>query len=284
MCVVFLVPVEQIWVCGQHRFIFVDKPSKQDYIEHMLICWFPYFCIDTFSHPNRTQILPSFFPVFGKWHVDMNQERQTENHWKRRMVKIHHLALILLVWVKLLKQHICVCSKTCNLTLAFLSNILLWTIVSQTLHLSLHVCMQCSVGLVVSCSLCLCWMWVCVLCQREQYLQKSQLMCRASIHTHEAACQSCISQIWVSGNSSSLVRVTITPSGVETRQIPNKHITSLPIKLIGQQFDTKNECLNLTVTSSVHDNGVFPELFHLTPLQTSRIYCSSLEVLEKCQP
>lgn len=55
----------------------------------------------------------------------------------------------------------------------------------------------------------------------------------------------------------SAVRTTVTPSGVETKEIPNRHITSLPIRLIGHEDDRRNKCLNLPDVSSSHNRVVY---------------------------
>lgn len=45
---------------------------------------------------------------------------------------------------------------------------------------------------------------------------------------------------------------TIMPSDVHTKQMPSIHITSRPIKFIGQQSDNKNAYLNGAECSSSH--------------------------------
>ena len=58
--------------------------------------------------------------------------------------------------------------------------------------------------------------------------------------------------------------VTLTPSGVEMRIMPNLHIKSRPMRLMGHSSDNKNECLKENSSGVTRSGGGNFLLYHLT--------------------
>ena len=115
-------------------------------LKHFFIYYYDYNYFSTV--PN---LVIHHFCVLTARHVSANQERQKNESILWTSVKELERVTYFLTWVKLQKQHIYVQYRACNLVLNSLShNFLfnfLYTPFSKNLHLSLCVCVQCSVNL-----------------------------------------------------------------------------------------------------------------------------------------